>query len=76
MEPVTSELADSLKMADEAAYILRTQVVQGVSEEGGARYKLNIQKETELGDNESIRQASRDFIAAKALKTKYRQKIR
>ncbi|KAG0166208.1 hypothetical protein DFQ28_007712 [Apophysomyces sp. BC1034] len=45
-----------LALADQVATLLRQNVVQGVplSED---TYKLRITKETELGDNDSIRKA-------------------
>jgi hypothetical protein len=74
-----SALPDLIKTARDAAHILQTQVIQGVSEAGAEnpdhKYKLRMDG-IELGDNESIRVASREFVANKENKRKLRQKLK
>ncbi|ORZ03844.1 hypothetical protein BCR43DRAFT_467629 [Syncephalastrum racemosum] len=49
-------IEEKLKTADQIASLLRRNVVQGVSE-GEGTFKLRITKDTELGDNDSIKLA-------------------
>ncbi|KAI0599557.1 hypothetical protein F4775DRAFT_591343 [Biscogniauxia sp. FL1348] len=53
LEPSSPELPDAIKHAEEVASILRQNVVQGKKE--GEAYKLRIHKDTERGDNDTVK---------------------
>ncbi|KAI9493063.1 hypothetical protein BDB00DRAFT_872780 [Zychaea mexicana] len=50
-------LEEKLKLADQVTSLLRKNVVQGVAQGSDDMYKLRITKDTELGDNDSIKKA-------------------
>ncbi|KAH3900944.1 Mzm1p SCDLUD_002405 [Saccharomycodes ludwigii] len=64
-KPVTVE--KQIKHLNDVALFLRRNIVQGVKKDkdtsGKVRYHLNIHKETELGDNESIKKTKRALAA-------------
>lgn len=48
-----ADLKRRIQLAKDVAHILRSNVVQGVkADQESEKYKLNIHKETELGDND------------------------
>ncbi|KAI8088869.1 uncharacterized protein BX664DRAFT_331619 [Halteromyces radiatus] len=53
-ETNTDILDEKLTLAKQVATLLRQNVVQGESKDG-QHFKLNITKDTELGDNDSIK---------------------
>ncbi|ORZ05587.1 hypothetical protein BCR42DRAFT_427930 [Absidia repens] len=53
-ETNTDILDEKLALANQVATLLKQNVVQGESKDG-ERFKLNITKDTELGDNDSIK---------------------
>ncbi|ORX63064.1 hypothetical protein DM01DRAFT_1314804 [Hesseltinella vesiculosa] len=56
-EANTDVLEEKLALANQVATLLRRNVVQAESADGGELYKLHITKDTELGDNDSIKKA-------------------
>jgi hypothetical protein len=63
---------DLIKTAYYAAGTIATQVVQGVKDGESKGYRLKLEG-IELGDNESIKTASKEFIAEKENKRRLRQ---
>jgi len=56
LSPSSDEALEGVAHAEEVAEILRRNVVQGEKEaEESGRYKLRIHKDTERGDNDSIK---------------------
>ncbi|KPI44168.1 Mitochondrial zinc maintenance protein 1, mitochondrial [Cyphellophora attinorum] len=60
LEPGSAEVEGAVKHAEGVAEVLRTNVVQGkriggVEGEGEGVYKLNIHKDTERGDNDTVK---------------------
>ncbi|KAI1505957.1 hypothetical protein F5X99DRAFT_176155 [Biscogniauxia marginata] len=53
LEPSSPQLSGAIKHAEEVASILRQNIVQGRKE--GERYKLRIHKDTERGDNDTVK---------------------
>jgi len=53
--PSDPAVAPAIKHAEEVAQILRQNVVQGKLEESTEAYKLRIHKDTERGDNDTIK---------------------
>ncbi|KAI8388836.1 uncharacterized protein BYT42DRAFT_561402 [Radiomyces spectabilis] len=61
-ETNTDILEEKLTLADQVATLLRRNVVQAVPKEGeDSLYHLRITKDTELGDNDSIKKAKNIF---------------
>ncbi|WYZ39039.1 hypothetical protein EsH8_III_000953 [Colletotrichum jinshuiense] len=56
LTPADPNLGPAIQKAEEIAKILRENVVQGKQDESRV-YKLRIHKDTERGDNESIKTA-------------------
>jgi complex III assembly factor LYRM7 len=57
LDPTDSSVADGIKHAQEVAKFLRENVVQGARADENGTYKLRIHKDTERGDNDTIKMA-------------------
>ncbi|ETN46214.1 uncharacterized protein HMPREF1541_00398 [Cyphellophora europaea CBS 101466] len=55
LDPSSEEANEAIKHAEGVAEILRTNVVQGRRADGEHSYKLNIHKDTERGENDTIK---------------------
>ncbi|KAM0668070.1 hypothetical protein ACQRIT_000570 [Beauveria bassiana] len=55
LDPKDSTVGEGIEHATQVAQFLRQNVVQGKKMEGEEKYKLRIHKDTERGDNESIK---------------------
>ncbi|SPO07322.1 related to Mitochondrial zinc maintenance protein 1, mitochondrial [Cephalotrichum gorgonifer] len=55
LAPTDAEFQKRMEYALSVASILRSNVVQGVPQEGKNLYKLRIHEHTERGDNDSIK---------------------
>lgn len=54
---------EQIQHLEEVARFLRQNLVQGKKSGSGERYALNIHKDTELGDNESIKETKKTLAA-------------
>ncbi|KAI9163710.1 Mitochondrial zinc maintenance protein [Paramyrothecium foliicola] len=59
LDPTDSSVTESIKHAQDVAKFLRENVVQGIRGDEAGTYKLRIHKDTERGDNESIKTAGK-----------------
>ncbi|BAO42579.1 protein FMP36 [Kluyveromyces marxianus] len=64
INPPNPELSpdEQIKHMNDVAQFLRQNIVQGKKAEGD-KYHLNIHKDTELGDNETIKTAKKTLVA-------------
>ncbi|KAL8694662.1 MAG: hypothetical protein Q9218_000757 [Villophora microphyllina] len=62
--PVGSNEADAaVKHAEEVAAILKRNVVQGHQKDEGEKFQLRIHEDTERGDNDTIKAASKSLAS-------------
>lgn len=54
---------DQIKHLEEVSRFLRQNLVQGKKVDSGEKYHLNIHKETELGDNESLKKTKKTLAS-------------
>lgn len=64
VNPPNPELAtdQQIQHLNEVARFLRSNIVQGKRKEG-EKYELNIHKDTELGDNETVKKAKKTLTS-------------